>query len=81
MGWLYATCKNLKPEKWLAQKSFFIFGPRATGKLTVMQGQLSDISTIIDLLNSRMYHRILDSPHELESIIRSSRKADLVVID
>jgi len=36
---------------------------------------------IIDLLNSRLYLRLLDSPHDLESIIASRNKGQFIVID
>ena len=74
-----ARILNLK--NLLTKKSFVLFGPRATGKSTLIKSQLSEISTVIDLLNSRMYLRLLDSPHDLESIIRADRKTNLVVID
>jgi hypothetical protein len=41
----------------LEKKSFFLFGPRATGKSTLVARQLSDSATIIDLLNSRLFLR------------------------
>ncbi len=65
----------------LHKKSFFLFGPRATGKSTLIKQQLSDIATIIDLLDSRLYLRLLNAPGELESLILASQHPDLVVID
>ena len=65
----------------LTKKSFFLFGPRATGKSTLIKRQLSEIATVIDLLNSRLYLRLLNSPHDLESIIFAGHKSELVVID
>ena len=53
----------------LSKKSFFLFGPRATGKSTLIRQQLSNSATVIDLLDSRLYLRLLSSPHDLESII------------
>jgi predicted AAA+ superfamily ATPase len=65
----------------LSRKSFFLFGPRATGKSTLINQQLSASATVIDLLDSRLYLRLLNSPHDLESIIRSDSKNGIVVID
>lgn len=65
----------------LTRKSFFLFGPRATGKSTLIKRQLSETATVIDLLDSRLYLRLLSSPHDLESIIYSGHKTGIVVID
>ena len=65
----------------LTRKSFFLFGPRATGKSTLIKRQLSETATVIDLLDSRLYLRLLGSPHDLESIIYSGHKTGIVVID
>ncbi|MFH1437541.1 MAG: ATP-binding protein [Pseudomonadota bacterium] len=64
----------------LAKKSFFLFGPRATGKSTVVRQQLSKSATVIDLLDSRFFLRLSASPYELESLVRD-KKHDIVVID
>ena len=65
----------------LSRKSFFLFGPRATGKSTLIKQQLGQQATIIDLLDSRFYLRLLDSPADLEAIIRGSNQNGVVVID
>jgi len=65
----------------LSRKSFFLFGPRATGKSTLIKQQLSASATVIDLLDSRLYLRLLNSPHDLEPIIHSDNKSRIVVID
>ena len=64
----------------LAMKSFFLFGPRATGKTTLIRQQLAEKATIIDLLDSRYFLRLSSAPHELESIIAAA-PADIIVID
>ncbi|MBT8366296.1 MAG: ATP-binding protein [Deltaproteobacteria bacterium] len=64
----------------LAMKSFFLFGPRATGKTTLVRQQLTEKATIIDLLDSRYFLRLSSNPHELESIIAAD-PADIIVID
>ncbi len=39
----------------LAKKSFFLFGPRATGKSTLIRQQLTDVAFVVDLLDLRNY--------------------------
>ncbi len=64
----------------LEKKSFFLFGPRATGKTTLIRRQLPDSAAVIDLLDSRNYLTLSARPYELESIIKA-RKHECVVID
>ena len=64
----------------LGKKSFFLFGPRATGKSTLVSRQLSDSATIIDLLNTRLFLRLSAAPHDLEAIIDAGTHR-LTVID
>lgn len=64
----------------LGKKSFFLFGPRATGKSTLVRRQLSDSATVIDLLNSRLFLRLSVAPYDLEAIIDAS-DSRLIVID
>jgi uncharacterized protein len=64
----------------LGKKSFFLFGPRATGKSTLVGRQLSDSATIIDLLNSRFFLRLSAAPFDLEAIIDAG-DSRLIVID
>ena len=64
----------------LAMKSFFLFGPRARGKTTVIRQQLAESATIIDLLDSRYFLRLSSSPYELESLIEAA-PADIIVLD
>lgn len=71
----FIDLKNL-----LEKKSFFLFGPRATGKSTLVERQLSGSATIIDLLDSRFFLRLSAAPHDLESIV-DARGHRLIVID
>ena len=73
--------RHLYLPELLAKKSFFLFGPRATGKSTLIRQQLSASAKVIDLLDSRLYLRLLNSPGDLESIISASSKKGIVVID
>lgn len=64
----------------LAKKSFFLFGPRATGKSTLIRQQLADEAFVVDLLDSRNYLRLSAAPGDLAAMIEASGKA-LIVID
>ncbi|RQD76555.1 MULTISPECIES: ATP-binding protein [Desulfonatronospira] len=64
----------------VGKNSFFLFGPRATGKSTLVERQLSGAATIIDLLDSRFFLRLSAAPHDLESIV-DARGHRLIVID
>lgn len=68
-------------SKLLQQKSFFLFGPRATGKSTLIRQQLSDHALVINLLQSNLYLRLSASPFELESIIDDTPSKKIIVID
>ena len=70
----------LQLETLLAMKSFFLFGPRATGKTTLIKQQLANEATVIDLLDSRYFLRLSSAPYELEPIV-SANPAEIIVID
>ena len=72
--------RHLQLAPLLEMKSFFLFGPRATGKTTLIRQQLSEKATIIDLLDSRYFLKLSNAPHELESIIDAA-PSDIIVID
>ena len=72
--------RQLQLTPLLAKKSFFLFGPRATGKTTLVRQQLAKKAFIIDLLDSRYFLRLSGAPHELESLITAT-PADIIVID
>lgn len=65
----------------LKMKSFFLLGPRATGKTSLIRHQLPKETLRIDLLRSDLFMRLSNSPWELEEIISNSSTGDLVVID
>ncbi len=62
--------------KLLKKKSFFLFGPRGTGKTTLVQHTLSE-ATVIDLLEIKTYREYLKNP----SIISEQKLKPTVVID
>ena len=68
----------------LEKKSFFLFGPRATGKSTLIRRQLqADSTVIIDLLGLRTYREFLAHPEGLEDFVLAHAKIEkpTVVID
>lgn len=67
----------------LDKKSFFLYGPRGTGKTSLIRSQLTNSALVIDLLKSDIYLRLSSSPHELEPIIEGSlqKNKKIIVID
>ncbi len=67
----------------LEKKSFFLLGPRATGKTSLIRHQLSHTVLRIDLLRSDVFLRLNSQPWELETIINAHQASSpqLVVID
>jgi predicted AAA+ superfamily ATPase len=62
-------------------KSFFLFGPRGTGKTTWLREQFNpDNSVYLDLLAGDLYAELLARPQRLETFA-SHRESDWVVID
>ncbi|OGL64449.1 ATPase [Candidatus Uhrbacteria bacterium RIFCSPLOWO2_01_FULL_47_24] len=66
----------LKPPQ---NKSFFLFGPRGTGKTTWLKTQFPK-ALYFDLLNAETYNDLLARPHRLAQMIPESWK-DYVVLD
>lgn len=65
----------------LRKKSFFLFGPRGTGKSFLIREQLKDKALVIDLLRSEYLLRLASAPQELEAIINAAGRPRIVVID
>jgi predicted AAA+ superfamily ATPase len=62
----------------LGKKSFFLFGPRATGKTTLIDTTLND-ALVIDLLEARTFTSLLKDPGRLEEMIDDPSR--IIVID
>ena len=60
-------------------KSFFLFGPRGTGKSTWVKTHFSN-ALMIDFLESDLYMDLLSSPQKLEHLI-PPRFRDWIVLD
>jgi len=66
----------------LAKKSLFLFGPRSTGKTSLIKHQLDPDSLIINLLRSNIYMHLSNRPWELEDLIAAGNPTNnLVIID
>lgn len=62
-----------------ATQSFFLFGPRGTGKSTLLRERFPGAFTV-DLLDLGIYAELLAHPERLEALALA-RKAELIVID
>ena len=60
------------------QASFFLFGPRGTGKSTWLKQQFPQ-ATYLDFLHTRTYTQLLAQPQQIKSFIPQSSK--LVILD
>ena len=64
----------------IPEQSFFLFGPRGTGKSTWLQARLSD-SLYLDLLEPPLHRRLVARPERLREILAGSPRTCTVVID
>lgn len=64
----------------IPEQSFFLFGPRGTGKSTWLQARLPD-SLYLDLLEPPLHRRLAARPERLRDILAGSPGARTVVID
>lgn len=72
--------RHLELAQLLAKRSFFLFGPRATGKSTLISEQLKDKAEVIDLLDRSTFATLTANPAEFEGIVRRSPHK-LIVVD
>jgi predicted AAA+ superfamily ATPase len=73
--------RKLNLKDLLNKKSFFLFGPRSTGKSSLIGHQLGEQALIIDLLQGDIYLQLSAKPWELKSIIDAAPKFKYVIID
>lgn len=69
--------RSLNLKSLLDMKSFFLFGPRSTGKTTLINSTFPD-QVKFDLLDAEVYRKLLKSPKLIEE---SSNESDLIIID
>lgn len=65
--------------KYPDNKSFFLFGPRSTGKTTWVKQTFPD-AVYLDLLESRLFNGLLADPQRLENFIPNNFK-DWIIVD
>lgn len=70
--------RHLKLPELLSKKSFFLFGPRSTGKSTLIDLQLPE-SSVYDLLDAATYQKLLKDPKVIEQ--ENPSESPLIVID
>lgn len=70
--------RRLDLNKLLQDKSFFLFGPRSTGKSTLISEQLPN-AVVYDLLDAEIFKRLLERPKLLSEENQDS--SNLIVID
>lgn len=76
--------RHLNLATLLRKKSFFLLGPRATGKSFLVEQQLAESAIILSLLRSDLYLRLSTAPWDLEAIIAAEQlkqPREYVVID
>ncbi|HLD44193.1 MAG TPA: ATP-binding protein [bacterium] len=74
--------RTLKLDELLKKKSFFLFGPRSTGKTFLINKQFSSDTPVISLLDSEYFLRLSQEPQLLEQILLvNGSMPDTVVLD
>ena len=67
--------------KLLKLKSFFLFGPRSTGKSTLIREQLPQ-AMVYDLLDYEIYNKLLKHPKTIEEEVEAlDSRPEVIVID
>jgi len=69
--------RTLNIQKLLSKKSFFLFGPRSTGKSTLIKNNLENIN-VYDLLKASTFKRLTKNPELIE---QEYIEGTIVVID
>jgi predicted AAA+ superfamily ATPase len=72
--------RSLHLTELLDRSSYFLLGPRGTGKSFLIRQQLADRALVINLLHNETRLRLLTDPSELNQMIAISNKK-IVVID
>jgi predicted AAA+ superfamily ATPase len=76
--------RQLDLKTLLKKKSFFLFGPRATGKSYLIKHQLGKDAVVLNLLQTQLFMKLVGNPGELEGLIDSGfadNRKRIVVID
>ncbi|HJX36915.1 MAG TPA: AAA family ATPase [Dehalococcoidales bacterium] len=75
-----AIHKNIQRLLKCPGRSFFLFGPRGTGKSTWLSQALPDAFSL-DLLDASLYLELSRDPHRLEALIGSRKKGAWIILD
>ncbi len=65
--------RELSLESLLKHKTHFLFGPRGTGKSTLIRQTLTDKALIINLLDSKLKRKLQAEPEHLRELVLGSR--------
>ena len=65
----------------LNKKSFFLFGPRATGKSFLISQQLGNTAVVFNLLNNDTFLQLNQHPHALEKLAEAHGEFQYIVLD
>lgn len=67
----------------LKQNSFFLFGPRGTGKTWLLRNLFKDVPLVetVNLLGEKMYLELLANPERLKGLIRKTSAPQWIIID
>jgi len=74
-----AINRKLNLPELLRKKSFFLLGPRSTGKSTLIRKQLGDTTFIVDLLDGQTFLRLSADPSLLEEISAEPVRAGKII--
>jgi len=75
-----AIHKNIQRMLKCPDRSFFLFGPRGTGKSTWLSQALPDAFNL-DLLDASLYLELSRDPHRLEALIGNRKKGAWIILD
>jgi uncharacterized protein len=74
--------RTINLKELLEKKSFFLFGPRSTGKSTLIREQLAGLSLNINLLDGETFLRLSANPSLLREIVsQQDAKNKIISID
>lgn len=74
--------RTLNLTQLLSKKSFFLFGPRSTGKSFLVHKELRDHAHVYSLLDNALYLRLQRDPSAIRRIITAEKEPKtLIVID
>lgn len=74
------TISQIKRVFKAPNQSFFLFGPRGTGKSTLLQKRYPN-ALVIDLLLSDVRRRFISTPEHLLDVVRAQPNGQVIVID